>query len=128
MSVIHDRRTPAGWYSKALLGGMVRNCSPYYYGDTANIRMYFTFSSASTWTRHFFRLNQAVEFLCGNKAEPHGLVLKRGSPRVRRFGDLGSIVITDPGRKRGDEHQRASHQFVDALLVGAQPCNAVRGK
>src|SRR3546814_6837139 len=42
--------------------------------------------------------------------------------------DLRRLVIADLGRERGDEHQRAVHQFVDAGKIGLDPDDAMFGE
>jgi hypothetical protein len=53
---------------------------------------------------HFFRFNQAVEFVSGNKAQPHRFFLQGGAARVRRFGYFRGFVVADPWRECGHQH------------------------
>src|SRR5271154_2842128 len=77
---------------------------------------------------HFVRLNEAVEFPRRDEAEPQRLFLQRRSTRMSRFRHLRRIVVADFRRKRGDQHQRALHEFLDAFFVSAYSFDAMLGE
>src|SRR6266576_4605755 len=74
---------------------------------------------------HLFWSNKTIEFLTRNKAEPQRLFLQPRAARMCGLGDLCCIIVADFWRERGDQHQRALHQFADAFLVGAYSLDAI---
>ena len=69
---------------------------------------------------HALRSHQAIKVPAIEVAETNGFLTQGGAVGVRGFGNLGGLVVADGGRERGHEHQRALHQLVDPLFVGAE--------
>src|SRR5207247_8168880 len=69
------------------------------------------------WTNHLRRIDNTVELGLGNKAQFQRGGLQRENVVHRVVSDLRRLVVTDDGRQRGHQHERAFNAFLDLLRI-----------
>ncbi len=78
----------------------------------------FPWRLISDFPDHLLRPHPLIELPGGHVAERDRGVLERKALLVRVLGDLRRFIVADVRVQRGDEHQRFTHQLLDARRIG----------